>query len=104
MKKEPVKKIFVGGLNPDTTKEVIQEYFEVYGEVQQTLLCVFKDVSLCCGLLHKLVFLLCRSRPLNFHKILRLRKGGDLYLLHIKKKPLSRRLWKRSTTLSVKAR
>ena len=27
MKKEPVK-IFVGGLNPDTEKDVIQEYFE----------------------------------------------------------------------------
>ncbi|XP_013887551.1 heterogeneous nuclear ribonucleoprotein A/Ba [Austrofundulus limnaeus] len=34
MKKEPVKKIFVGGLNPDTTKEVIQEYFEAYGEIE----------------------------------------------------------------------
>lgn len=33
MKKEPVKKVFVGGLNPDTSKEVIQEYFETFGEV-----------------------------------------------------------------------
>lgn len=33
MKKEPVKKVFVGGLNPDTSKEVIQEYFEEFGEV-----------------------------------------------------------------------
>lgn len=33
MKKEPVKKIFVGGLNPDTTKEVIQEYFGTFGEI-----------------------------------------------------------------------
>lgn len=43
MKKEPVKKIFVGGLNPDTTKEAIQEYFETYGEVQQMLLlCIWR--------------------------------------------------------------
>lgn len=34
MKKDPVKKIFVGGLNPDTTKEVIQEYFGTFGEVR----------------------------------------------------------------------
>lgn len=33
MKKDPVKKVFVGGLNPDTSKEVIQEYFGTYGEV-----------------------------------------------------------------------
>lgn len=33
MKKEPVKKVFIGGLNPDTSKEVIQEYFETFGEV-----------------------------------------------------------------------
>ncbi|XP_068596912.1 heterogeneous nuclear ribonucleoprotein A/Ba [Brachionichthys hirsutus] len=34
MKKDPVKKIFVGGLNPDTAKEVIQEYFGTYGEIE----------------------------------------------------------------------
>jgi len=34
MKKEPVKKIFVGGLNPDTDKEVIQEYFGTFGEIE----------------------------------------------------------------------
>lgn len=34
MKKEPVKKIFVGGLNPDTDKDVIQEYFGTFGEIE----------------------------------------------------------------------
>ncbi|CAL8308285.1 unnamed protein product [Arctogadus glacialis] len=34
MKKEPVKKIFVGGLNPDTEKDVIQEYFGTFGEIE----------------------------------------------------------------------
>ncbi|XP_039634382.1 heterogeneous nuclear ribonucleoprotein A/B-like [Perca fluviatilis] len=34
MKKDPIKKIFVGGLNPDTSKEVIQEYFGTFGEVE----------------------------------------------------------------------
>uniref|UniRef100_A0A3B5L4M3 Heterogeneous nuclear ribonucleoprotein A/B n=1 Tax=Xiphophorus couchianus TaxID=32473 RepID=A0A3B5L4M3_9TELE len=34
MKKEPVKKIFVGGLNPDTAKEVIEEYFGTFGEIE----------------------------------------------------------------------
>lgn len=32
MKKEPVKKIFVGGLNPETTEEKIREYFGAFGE------------------------------------------------------------------------
>lgn len=33
MKKEPVKKIFVGGLNPEATEETIREYFGAFGEV-----------------------------------------------------------------------
>ncbi|XP_039649342.1 heterogeneous nuclear ribonucleoprotein A/B-like [Perca fluviatilis] len=33
MKKDPVKKIFVGGIDPDTSKEVIQEYFGSFGDV-----------------------------------------------------------------------
>ncbi|XP_066567605.1 heterogeneous nuclear ribonucleoprotein D0 isoform X2 [Amia ocellicauda] len=32
--KEPVKKIFVGGLSPDTPEEKIREYFGGYGEVE----------------------------------------------------------------------
>ena len=32
MKKEPVK-IFVGGLNPETTEDAIREYFGTFGEV-----------------------------------------------------------------------
>lgn len=33
MKKDPVKKIFVGGLNPETTEDKVKEYFEAFGEV-----------------------------------------------------------------------
>lgn len=33
MKKDPVKKIFVGGLNPEATEEKIREYFGQFGEV-----------------------------------------------------------------------
>ncbi|KAF0022724.1 hypothetical protein F2P81_024705 [Scophthalmus maximus] len=33
MKKEPVK-IFVGGLNPETTEEAIREYFGAFGEIE----------------------------------------------------------------------
>lgn len=33
MKKEPVKKIFVGGLNPEATEDTIREYFGAFGEV-----------------------------------------------------------------------
>uniref|UniRef100_A0AAY4CIH6 Heterogeneous nuclear ribonucleoprotein A/B n=1 Tax=Denticeps clupeoides TaxID=299321 RepID=A0AAY4CIH6_9TELE len=33
MKKEPVKKIFVGGLNPETEEETIREYFGAFGEI-----------------------------------------------------------------------
>ncbi|XP_041086261.1 heterogeneous nuclear ribonucleoprotein D0-like isoform X3 [Polyodon spathula] len=32
--KEPVKKVFVGGLSPDTPEEKIREYFGGYGEVE----------------------------------------------------------------------
>lgn len=31
--KEPVKKIFVGGLSPDTPEEKVREYFGAFGEV-----------------------------------------------------------------------
>uniref|UniRef100_A0A3Q2ZPP4 Heteroous nuclear ribonucleoprotein A/B n=1 Tax=Kryptolebias marmoratus TaxID=37003 RepID=A0A3Q2ZPP4_KRYMA len=34
MKKEPVKKIFVGGLNPEATEETIREYFVAFGEIE----------------------------------------------------------------------
>lgn len=34
MKKEPVKKIFVGGLNPETAEEKIREYFGAFGEME----------------------------------------------------------------------
>ncbi|XP_055971676.1 heterogeneous nuclear ribonucleoprotein A/B isoform X2 [Sorex fumeus] len=33
MKKEPVRKIFVGGLNPEATEEKIREYFREFGEI-----------------------------------------------------------------------
>lgn len=36
MKKEPVKKIFVGGLNPEATEDTIREYFGAFGEVSFT--------------------------------------------------------------------
>lgn len=34
MKKEAVRKIFVGGLNPEATEEAIREYFGAFGEVR----------------------------------------------------------------------
>uniref|UniRef100_A0A673Z6F8 Heterogeneous nuclear ribonucleoprotein A/Bb n=1 Tax=Salmo trutta TaxID=8032 RepID=A0A673Z6F8_SALTR len=34
MKKEPAKKIFVGGLNPEATEETIREYFGTFGEIE----------------------------------------------------------------------
>lgn len=34
MKKDPVKKIFVGGLNPEATEEKIREYFREFGEIE----------------------------------------------------------------------
>ncbi|XP_055499125.1 heterogeneous nuclear ribonucleoprotein D-like isoform X1 [Leucoraja erinacea] len=34
MKKEPVRKIFVGGLHPDTPEDKIREYFGSFGEVE----------------------------------------------------------------------
>ncbi|XP_042544812.1 heterogeneous nuclear ribonucleoprotein A/B isoform X2 [Dipodomys spectabilis] len=34
MKKDPVKKIFVGGLNPEATEEKIREYFGEFGKIE----------------------------------------------------------------------
>ncbi|XP_077402668.1 heterogeneous nuclear ribonucleoprotein A/B-like [Vanacampus margaritifer] len=34
MKKEPVKKIFVGGLNPEATEESIRAHFGTFGEIE----------------------------------------------------------------------
>lgn len=39
--KEPVKKIFVGGLSPDTPEEKIREYFGGFGEVCDNVLTHF---------------------------------------------------------------
>lgn len=53
IKKEPVKKIFVGGLNPETAKEVIEEYFGAFGEVVLFIyiflneLCISKKKQAC---------------------------------------------------------
>lgn len=106
IKKEPVKKIFVGGLNPETAKEVIEEYFGAFGEVvfwwTMAFLQRHRQVWKC---LHKKHFLLsCRLRILSFHKIQRRKRGGDSCSSHIKTRPLSRRLWRRNTTLLVEAR
>lgn len=38
--KEPVKKIFVGGLSPDTPEEKVREYFGAFGEVRLCSLCM----------------------------------------------------------------
>uniref|UniRef100_UPI00358F02AE heterogeneous nuclear ribonucleoprotein D-like n=1 Tax=Myxine glutinosa TaxID=7769 RepID=UPI00358F02AE len=35
LKKEPVKKIFVGGVSPDTEEDRIWEYFSTFGEVER---------------------------------------------------------------------
>lgn len=50
------------------------------------------------------VLLWFRLRTLNFHKIQRQRREGDLYSSRIKKKPVSRRLWKANFTPLVEAR
>ncbi|XP_053573225.1 heterogeneous nuclear ribonucleoprotein A/B isoform X2 [Bombina bombina] len=34
MKKDPIKKIFVGGLNPEAGEDKIREYFGTYGEIE----------------------------------------------------------------------
>ena len=43
--KEPVKKIFVGGLSPDTPEEKVREYFGAFGEVH---IFTFTDSVLSC--------------------------------------------------------
>ncbi|XP_056140425.1 heterogeneous nuclear ribonucleoprotein A/B-like isoform X2 [Lampris incognitus] len=34
MKKEPAKKIFVGGLNPEASEDTIRQYFGAFGEIE----------------------------------------------------------------------
>lgn len=46
MKKDPVKKIFVGGLNPEATEEKIREYFGEFGEVCNVILVNTETYSL----------------------------------------------------------
>jgi RNA recognition motif-containing protein len=50
--KEPVKKIFVGGLSPDTPEEKIREYFGGFGEVCCVLM-KFMSTFLCDGTLSR---------------------------------------------------
>lgn len=38
--KEPPKKVFVGGLSPDTSEEQIKEYFGAFGEVGCVCVCM----------------------------------------------------------------
>jgi len=45
MKKDPVKKIFVGGLNPEATEEKIREYFGEFGEVCNFILVTTETYS-----------------------------------------------------------
>lgn len=50
--KEPVKKIFVGGLSPDTPEEKIREYFGGFGEVCGETNCLYLWNLFC---LHKFI-------------------------------------------------
>lgn len=53
--KEPPKKVFVGGLSPDTSEEQIKEYFGAFGEVWYNCVCntvisiLGIKVQSCCG-------------------------------------------------------
>lgn len=66
IKKEPIKKIFVGGLNPETTEDTIRGYFEAFGEVLHSSFATFciKGRFWCnYVVVHILIY---RSKPLSF--------------------------------------
>ncbi|XP_058614180.1 heterogeneous nuclear ribonucleoprotein A/Bb isoform X1 [Onychostoma macrolepis] len=79
IKKEPVKKIFVGGLNPETTEEKIREYFGAFGEIETIELptdpktnkrrgfvfITFKDESAVKKILEKKYHNVCGSKVTN---------------------------------------
>lgn len=67
MKKEPVKKIFVGGLNPETTEERIREYFGAFGEVLELFLFRFLISCIILGLLKKCVQLQSQTLEICIH-------------------------------------
>lgn len=52
MKKDPVKKIFVGGLNPEATEEKIREYFGEFGEVSNDILVNSEGIVPSCCLVY----------------------------------------------------
>lgn len=105
MKKEPVKKVFVGGLNPDTSKEVIQEYFEAFGEVRLVFCFLFLRERMRWMVLGlNVLSLRFRSRTSSFRKIQRRKREGDSYSSRIKKRLVSRRLWRTNFTPLVGAR
>lgn len=115
MKKEPVKKIFVGGLNPETEEEKIREYFGTFGEVCFPSL-IFRCFHVCfyffllcaqqgCSQLSAHFILLdFRLKLSNCHWTQSQRKGGDLSLSHTKKSLLSKKSWKRSFIMLTEAR
>ncbi|XP_016128257.1 heterogeneous nuclear ribonucleoprotein A/B-like isoform X1 [Sinocyclocheilus grahami] len=79
IKKEPAKKIFVGGLNPETTEEKIREYFGAFGEIETIELpmdpktnkrrgfvfITFKDESAVKKILEKKYHNVCGSKVMN---------------------------------------
>lgn len=46
--KEPPKKVFVGGLSPDTPEEEIREYFGAFGDVRECLYCPIYSCFIYC--------------------------------------------------------
>lgn len=80
MKKDPVKKIFVGGLNPEATEEKIREYFGEFGEVCKVILLNTETSSL--QLLFSLL-VICKWQ-INFKCIKASVSDPDVYHLESK--------------------
>ena len=55
--KEPPKKVFVGGLSPDTSEEQIKEYFGAFGEVRRAFVYAYSHSIRLCNILSLAQFL-----------------------------------------------
>lgn len=105
--KEPVKKIFVGGLSPDTPEDKVREYFGAFGEVRAHKLSVCaaaKQEDVVSSVHSRESTLTCisinRWSPLSFPWRAKRTRGGASASSRSKRRIRCRASWRRNITTS----